>query len=220
MKFAIQHKTIGSCSVGHIRTTFEGNSIPFITLTDHSIRYAAAIAGESSSLDLGIVLSHLIARHTEDTISGHNSGTPLADIPLDPCTIGGCINTTTTLVAIETLWPKVLHIVPETNGETSEAFAQRSNGPLSLPIQFEISSHSTHTKKPPGHIRYRMVGRQLYHPHSKHFTAELLLQDTTYSYDDLRNHGRLQWAGDETVITTPNINTTFVVYNRISPEYV
>lgn len=176
-----------------------------------------------------------------------NIGTRLTELPPVTCNNKRC-SEACSLLAIQTVWPEILFIIPETNGDTTDAFLQREPSPTILPTEFTITSQSerqrmfvkevaaassdrkqaqTHAAKRPSGldislagVTYRLVGRQLFHREDAHFTTQLLLDNRTFTYDDKTNSGVLINTGDSSEITAASELVTFVVYHRVTDAKV
>ena len=91
--------------------------------------------------------------------------------------------------------------------------------PVVCPLEFSISSRSNRAEDPQS-VRYRLVGRQLYHTRRQHFTIQLHHENAMFLYDDMLNDSCLADVGEASMLTIPTPETTFLVYTRISDHSV
>lgn len=121
-----------------------------------------------------------------------------------------------TVIGVETSWPDILQVIPETRATTPEAF--HGMQPVTFPLAWSLPS------RPPSHslIEYTLVGRILHHsrPAPGHFTARVIIGDRAYEYDDNANGGRLQDIGRDVFATKASHNVVMVVYHKTSDETV
>lgn len=223
------------CRFGHYQSRRACDPIPFLAISSRDILHATHASNSRSSLeiDLGTYLSHLVAR-SPGTKGLRNAGHELSEYPDAPCDHRGC-ESLLSLAAIQTSWPQILHIVPETSGELAEIFFARgsTDPPLRLPLEFTISSHTSRRLPKPtdsraahagasveGAVTYQLVGRQLFQREKAHFVAEVCLQGGAYLYDDMDNSGVLIKTGEALDLLTPTEEATYVVYHRTSEARV
>lgn len=207
LQFAARRQITKVCTGRHAATSPSARIIPFTFITARDITQALSMEPRHcGQLDVGTLLSHMLPRY----------GSYIA-----PCSFADCGLPPAPASTVETSWPRCLLIAPETTQEdTSNTGQPQARDMVAFPLEFEIPSRveNRHHVDAQSSVRYRMVGRQLYS--RNHFTAELLLQDSTYLYDDTRNYGRLSRAGEESLITVPRRDTIFVLYNRVSDNSV
>ncbi|KAF9555017.1 hypothetical protein CPC08DRAFT_766249 [Agrocybe pediades] len=65
-------------------------------------------------------------------------------------------------------------------------------------------------------VEYKRVGRVLFSSESEHYTAEIQLGESAYSYDGMRSAGKLSKEKTSTVLDKTNQNTVYYVYARVS----
>lgn len=145
----------------------------------------------------------------------HHGSDPIHDLPPPPCLQDGCASLCE-ITAIQTAWPRMLHILPETIADTPTAFLARMPGPVIFKRTLRIPTTSL--------LEYHLVGRILYRP--GHFTGEYLIDGRTFSYDSAANGGRLIDIGDGELCTTPRHDVVMYIYTlsggepSVSPPYL
>lgn len=117
------------------------------------------------------------------------------------------------VVAVQTAWPQVLQVIPETSGDAMDAFQNKNY--IRFPAHWSLKSAFGGGTN----VTYRMIGRILFHSQSSHFTAQLLIEGSTYQYDSL-NLGRLKRIGSEDVINSHTHAVCMVFYDRTSSTQV
>lgn len=224
LKFSIEHYITRTCQNGH-KGGFRATA-PIVSLTPHPrdiIR--AGDAAATDNVDIGCYLSHLLARRIEP--SGQ-TGVKLFDLEDSACLHHDC-NATSRVCAVQTAWPQVLHIVPETSGDTADAFERRLHPdchphPVHYPLRFSINTQSQSAsldQEPvPGELKidtaveYKLIGRLLFDSERAHFTAELLIDDRMYRYDDRDREGVLSEVGPATMLEDLSPTVSLVLYHR------
>ncbi|KAJ6572673.1 hypothetical protein B0H10DRAFT_1964338 [Mycena sp. CBHHK59/15] len=101
---------------------------------------------------------------------------------------------------IITLWLKILHINPESGTE------------ICLPNSrsFSVSDGSGDS------ITYELIGTISFLHDKEHFTSKILIGNTTFHYDDLKNRGSLVAAGSVELISSLDPTVVLWVYHRTS----
>lgn len=141
----------------------------------------------------------------------HHGSDPIHDLPPPACSQDGC-SALRRITSIQTAWPRMLHILPETMADTHNAFLARQPRPviferiLSIP---RLSSPPVNPE-PADSVEYSLVGRILYKP--GHFTAEYLIDERTFSYDSATNGGRLKDIGGPDLCTAPRHDVVMYIY--------
>ncbi|KAF8147072.1 hypothetical protein K438DRAFT_1780282 [Mycena galopus ATCC 62051] len=97
------------------------------------------------------------------------------------------------------LWPKILHINPDTGTQTRLPIAN------SLTIDGGLGNS----------VVYELVGTISHDAHREHWTSKFLLGNTTFHYDDL-NRGSLVAQGPVDLITAPDMTAVLWAYHRSS----
>ena len=198
-----------------------------------------------SDVDLGVYLSHLLAREPQpgDKLRlERNKGQKLQLLPDIRCDFVNASEAApcserSRIAAIQTQWPRILHIVPETCGDSSQGFLERLQAesskppPVKLPLEFVITSKSRReikdvTKnswrfsnagmKYEDEVRYQLVGREIFSAKTKHFSAEIIIAAQAYLYDDRENEGLLRHIGDAALLTQQSENVSLLVYHRVA----
>ncbi|KIP01665.1 hypothetical protein PHLGIDRAFT_38881, partial [Phlebiopsis gigantea 11061_1 CR5-6] len=184
--FGVHYSIVGRCQFGHYTTTLISPPIIFLRLWERDIescRLSLKLPAKAH-VDIGDVLAHLTPRQPRHAAGAdHNTGTKLTDLPAGLCTHPRC-SEPSPLVAVQTQWPSILFIIPETASDDSDTFSARTEPPLRHALEFSIGSKSTLDN-----VSYQLVGRQLEHRDQAHLVAEVLLSGRTYMYDNLLNSG-------------------------------
>jgi hypothetical protein len=114
-------------------------------------------------------LQHLIPRCS---MGNDESGTRLLHTISDSqCLHPGCDNSSI-LNHIQTSWPNILHILPETIMSGENSFNME---PLIIPHQFGIQND----------IKYELVGHIHYNRDAQHFTCNCIIAGCLYKSDDV-----------------------------------
>ena len=116
-----------------------------INLSDvQEASYAASC--DEADLHLGLYLTHLLAREPAGRVSDrmdYSRGSRLLSIAPDTACLHTACTSTSRLSSIQTMWPNILHIVPETTGDSWDTFSNRTSPPpLQFPIEFSIQSQT------------------------------------------------------------------------------
>ncbi|KAL1939097.1 hypothetical protein VTO73DRAFT_10357 [Trametes versicolor] len=172
----------------------------------------------------------------------HHGSDPIHDLPESLCMQDDCA-LTCAVTSIQTFWPRLLHIIPETLADTPVAFKSRKPPPvsfertLSIPIastgtlmttvglglcdssgdEDHRSPDATSTDTSLSAVVYTLVGRVLFVP--GHFTAEYIVGDRTLAYDSAAHAGCLTDIGDWKMCLTPRHNIVMYIYTRRESGY-
>ncbi|KAF8185359.1 hypothetical protein K438DRAFT_1766002 [Mycena galopus ATCC 62051] len=189
LQFGVGHLLSGRCPAQHLSRTGVGSIQTLLPINRFDLRTARAKQGPSTSLTEYFALC-------TPRISGGNddSGTTVVHSLLPPpCSHPDCPPSTPVLIdEIGTLWPKILHINRETGTET----------------RLEIA--------PGGVIDYELVGTTSFDPPRKHWTSKVLIDETTFHYDDLVYGGSLIAQGPADLILIPDQRASLWIYHRTS----
>jgi hypothetical protein len=126
--------------------------------------------------------------------------TVVHSFPAPDCEEPDCLGESSPLVleTIETVWPKILHINPYTG----------TQDPLLHTKVFTIDDGQG------GLIVYELIGTISHDAEKLHWTSKFLIDDITFSYDDLARGGSLVAQGPSDVIIEPDRTAVLWVYHR------
>ncbi|KAJ3557349.1 hypothetical protein NM688_g1521 [Phlebia brevispora] len=237
--FGFEHHVVRQCIHGHCTIVEQSTPVSLLTLTQADVQQTLHAIGEPKQLDLGAYLSYFTPRFSDskDCIGQHR-GANLLTLPPKPCHNAEC-SSASSVKHICTSWPQTLLIIPESRSDSEEAFERRELPLVKLPLEFEIQSIGSTTRssktisseagssldpvKVPNinadPVRYRLIGRILYNASEvqSHYTAELVISDEAYKYNNLEDNGMLSEigaAGD--IASIPDRHVSLVAYHRIS----
>lgn len=187
------------CQAGHALSTSAGRPSLLLNLLAHDIEATRSVCGPNANL--ADHLLHLIPhRSVEDrgreTIAIHT-------LPDPACPCADC-DGVSVVSCIDTSWPEILHICPETIASTPNTFQQR---PLPLLRQFNIQD-----------VEYQLVGR-IHREGSVdlgHFTCDQLIGDRLYQSDGMLLEGAFADVGDVGILDRPDFTVQLLVYHRLS----
>ena len=139
---------------------------------------------------------------------------PLHLLLPQPCAVGPC-SALASIISISTTWPDILQVIPTTTGlsisppnsHTPVHFERYWSLPSVLPSSLS-DDFST--------VGYSLAGRLLYHSNSQHYTAQIVIGDYTYTYNDLEKGRRLQNIGLSDQCSIPNLEAVLYIYARTS----
>ncbi|KAI0085310.1 hypothetical protein BDY19DRAFT_996853 [Irpex rosettiformis] len=227
LQFSIQHHVVIVCPYGHYTSSYTTIPNPILTLFTHDIdRAALACKISKNHLDVGRYLSHLLPRFQATPTKSYNSSNRICDLPTHACSSSEC-GAATTLHAIRTEWPHLLHLVPETFDKNSAELASMNFSPVHLPFEFNIHSQSLNidpmnsaTSIPDSgvavSVHYELLGRLIYDQEKAHYTAQVIIDGRSYAYNDMARDGVLMEIGPQEAIVQPITGTTMVLYHRVS----
>jgi hypothetical protein len=157
--FGIKHTLKGLCSAGHSSLSVAAKPEMVYTIIANAVDATHVIC--EANVTLQGHLEHLTPRCS---IGNDESGTTLLHTILDlPCSHPGCKNHSS-LSHIQTSWPNILCILPETIGSSKDSL----NGePLTIPLFFSIQKD----------VKYELVGRICYECSKEHFTCDCIISD-------------------------------------------
>ncbi|KAJ3552568.1 hypothetical protein NM688_g4086 [Phlebia brevispora] len=224
--FCIEHYVTFTCTEGHRGGGIATRSVFYLAPHPRDVMRAGD-ASNSDDVDIGSYLTHLSACSFTG-VRSYNHGNKLFDLPDRSCGHDSC-DKVARVFTVQTAWPAILHIVPETCGETADAFEERtrldfSPHPTRLPLRFHIQTKSNHApdQLAEGELRsspvveYEMVGRLLFDADKLHFTAEVIIGDSTYEYNDMERNGVMMRTGPAVSIEELSHKVSLVVYRRVS----
>lgn len=186
--FGIQHNLIYVCTCGH---TLDVSASPpevrvgFVPEDQDGCRTLL----NRTYLNFQDLFDHFIPRRK---FGSSYATTLLHTLETTPCTKRRCSHIMQ-LQSIRTSWPAILQIAPGTNAQPSRPLPRHS-------MRLKI----THSDAPP--VEYELLGCIRYHGATptdgtapRHYTAHVLHQGRVYSYDGMRNSGRLEEVGSSSV---------------------
>lgn len=225
--FSLEHHIIRQCSHGHHYAAEHSGPASMLTLCLEDTLIALK-ALQNAQIDLGAYLTYFTPRFSDNNdVIGEHRGSDLLGVPPVPCSIVGCSLPSHPYI-IKTTWPCTLFIIPETRGDTKEAFKKRQPPLVQLPLEFTIRSHSTacqpglDEKMTEKTVQYRLIGRALYNATKtkSHYTGEFVIGNSLYIYNDLASGGVFSNAGPTEELKTSDRHVTLVAYHRVSEANV
>jgi hypothetical protein len=157
-----------------------------------------AICGPDATLQ--DYLCHLIPRRW---IGNNEGGTTLLHKLQDlPCSTLGC-TCPSILDGIETAWPNILNISPETLSCTTESFTRQA---LPLPRSFTVNED----------VRYELVGRTHFDRIREHFTCDRPILERLYESNDMLFDGDFVDVGSVDQLQDVDFTVQLLVYCRVS----
>ncbi|KAJ7112759.1 hypothetical protein C8R43DRAFT_903545, partial [Mycena crocata] len=193
--FSIVHQVSGVCPSNHATQVRIGGIQDLFRINLFDLRATRRKGGAATSL------TEYFAHCTPRIYPGNDEGGScvLHTLPAPLCEHPGCARSMERR-EIETLWPKVLQINPESGTE------------LRLPIDrsFSIDDGSG------GQITYELIGSTSFDFPRKHWTSNVLIGGTTFHYDDLVQRGSLVAQGPADLISTPDSRAVLLIYHRTS----
>ncbi|KAF8125544.1 hypothetical protein K438DRAFT_2002028 [Mycena galopus ATCC 62051] len=196
LMFGVAHLLVGTCGSNHPCPIPVGTIKTNFRLNGFDLRAARAKYGPATSL------TDYFASATPRIEMGDDvDGTTAVHALAISCDHPDCKGSSAPLVpdTIETLWPKILHINPETGTQTRLPIAN------SLTIDGGLGNS----------VVYELVGTISHDAHREHWTSKFLLGNTTFHYDDL-NRGSLVAQGPVDLITAPDMTAVLWAYHRSS----
>lgn len=139
-----------------------------------------------------------------------------------PCETPECTHSSS-LLSVSTHWSQVLFVMPETVGETEEAFKNRRLPRVDFPLSFSITStvnDNNSALKDAHPVDYRLVGRVKFQSVASHYVSELYIGDRLYEYDDMRTGEQLVDLGRAEDALKPDRTVRMIVYHRASSSHV
>jgi hypothetical protein len=109
---------------------------------------------------------------------------------------------------IKTFWPQLLQITLNSRSDTDDSFEKKVYPKITRLLTIK---DPTGTGIP---VKYQIVGRIFHQP--DHWTCDVILGNRLFAYNDMKHSGKLVEIGPDTLIETPDVRTSFVIYNRIS----
>ncbi|KAJ7476494.1 hypothetical protein FB451DRAFT_1557372 [Mycena latifolia] len=166
LQFGVAHIFYGECPSHHPARIGVGNIQDFLRINLFDLRTSRRKCGSAASL------TDYFANCTPRIVPGNDEGgtTVVHSLPAPICNHPDCAGSQLLGVkAIETLWPKILHINPESG----------THPRLPVALSFSIDDGAG------SRITYELVGTISFDAPRKHWTSKLLIGDTTFNYDDL-----------------------------------
>ncbi|KAI0761214.1 hypothetical protein BC629DRAFT_1597356 [Irpex lacteus] len=238
LQFAIRHRVLLNCTHGHDTSSYTTIPTPILPLCSHDNARAGLACGLDTvglddGVDIGRYLSHLLPRLQGSSVASYNSGERLCEIEPPTCAYPQC-GQDTTLQAIRTEWPRVLHIVPEISHNNDPQSASINPSPVQFTIAFDIwsqrhdaagyvnpaSLEAEWGSQPAVSVRYELFGRLIFHEDRAHYTAQVIIGDRSYLYDDMVREGVLADIGPKEAILAPAAGVAMVLYHRVSESNV
>ncbi|KAK7047011.1 hypothetical protein R3P38DRAFT_3423671 [Favolaschia claudopus] len=196
--FGVGHRLVGHCLANHRVIVRIGAFQTSFRLNVFDIRTARAKFGPEATLT--DYFSTAIPR--KDVGTDHSGTTVVHSMEISPCPHPECTHSSLLPIvdSIETEWPKILHLRPETS--TLARFP--------LDKTFEISDEAGNL------VQYQLIGTISFDAGRKHWTSKFLINDVTFSYDDTWNNGTLRSRGQGDLITIPDNTEVLWVFHRSS----
>ncbi|KAJ7347350.1 hypothetical protein DFH08DRAFT_699704, partial [Mycena albidolilacea] len=189
LTFGVGHFLSGTCSAKHSCSIAVGGIQTVLSIDPFDLRVARAKYG--SAVTLTEYFSTATPRIDETVVHS---------FPAPDCEEPDCLGESSPLVfeTIETVWPKILHIDPYTG----------TQDPLLHTKVFTIDDGQG------GLIVYELIGTISHDAEKLHWTSKFLIDDITFSYDDLARGGSLVAQGPGDVIIEPDRTAVLWVYHR------
>ncbi|KAF9547410.1 hypothetical protein CPC08DRAFT_648784, partial [Agrocybe pediades] len=201
--FGIYHMLVRLCSNDHKHEEYASdNPQIFSSLLSRDINMVNNFipTAPTTSITLGNYFSHAIPRASLYKSGKH--GQLLHTLEHTRC--NSC-KSSAPLVEITTIWPHTLHI--EYIG-SRDLPRTREPPMVSYPHNFVIEDESE------SQVSYELVGRVLHD--SNHFTSEIRIAGTAYTYNDMKAGGKLVQHKDNKLLESPNSHAVYYVYHRTS----
>ncbi|KAH9852176.1 hypothetical protein C2E23DRAFT_903981 [Lenzites betulinus] len=224
--FAIHHYAEWTCPDCGYRTedciplpviySLRAKDIRLASLYGSSGTSSVMLTPEPEALSLQGYFAHFIPCRPMG--NRHHGSDPIHELIGPACPQDGCVSICR-ISAMQTSWPRLLHILPETIGDTPTAYHARNPPPVVFPQSLYIPSLPQHNVVSsmglPGDtncIEYSLVGRILHKP--GHFTGEYVIHGRTFAYDCARHRGKLVDIGDCDACTRPRHDVVMYIYTR------
>lgn len=202
-KFGIQHSLLSVCAGGHQSAVEASKPQTFFSILCNDVDTTRALCGADATLN--DYFEHLVPRRPMGNDTGGTKA--LHTLPSSMCSHPGCDNEST-VYEIETAWPDILNVCPETVGSGPGSFSNRR--PLPLPRQLDVHG-----------VQYELVGRAHYNGgEAGHFTCDRLIHDRLYASDDLHFEGSFVDVGDVDILEEVDFTVQVLVYRRCSEQTV
>lgn len=219
--FGRRHILIYKCTNGHELIEEGCPPITEFSLLPHDISLARAQVNKDD-IDLAEYFSHAIPRRP---IGNDSHGTTMLHTlklrPCESCRQQGR-DKNMLLDTIQTTWPQVLRLIPETRADTPEIFESRH--PVKFPLEWMLESSGEGQDAGQSYVCYRLVGR--IHFKNAHFTAQIHIGDSAYLYDSIEFRddpkellGKLTRIAEQSVLEAPSREVSLVIYHRTSTSY-
>jgi hypothetical protein len=199
--FGIQHHLICVCPVGHKSSHPASSPDAIFSIICNDIDTTRAICGPDATFE--DYLKHIIPRR----LIGNDAGgtTLLHTLPLSPCSHSGC-NHNSRIDHIETSWPHILNVTPETSGGSADVFNRKA---LPLPRYFHIQN-----------VQYELVGRMHHDSKRQHYTCDRPILSDLYRSDDMLFNGNFIRIGSADLLRDTDFAVHMLVYHRLSDSQV
>lgn len=200
--FGLQHTLLHRCPEGHVSRVVASNPESMFQFNDHDLRITRAVHG--SHITMTDYFQHLIPRRRIGNDA--NGTTVLHTLPSSTCLHSNC-KVQADLMAIETSWPQILQIIPESRAASEDML--KTQKWIQLDRKFTIPDQKGNG------VEYQLVGRVCFHS-NQHFTSDIMLENRLFLYNDMFNKGKLVDIGDSTLFDTQDDRCVLLTYHRTS----
>ncbi|TFK34948.1 hypothetical protein BDQ12DRAFT_612575, partial [Crucibulum laeve] len=190
--FCLQHHLHWCCSAEHSFT----EDMPFEPVISkfhfNDVEIPRNNYGESCTV------TDYFTRFIPRALGGQSGTIPLHKQPDIECHSPDC-REIAKIVLISSSWPKILHIKPPDHGHLQNI------------KNFTIKTGSKFV------VEYQLVGRLLWHgPNDMHYSAQIMIENQNYAYNDLVSSGCLQANEDDDEFLPTKHDTMYYVYYQTS----
>ncbi|KAJ7831602.1 hypothetical protein B0H14DRAFT_2592550 [Mycena olivaceomarginata] len=199
LDFKLEHLLSGTCPSRHL-SLVALHGIPIVLPLNHfDLRVARAKFGPTTSR------TEYFATAIPWIFMGSNmiSGSALVhSLPAPRCKHMDCLAQFQPQ-DIETRWPRILHINPDTGSQPT----------LPITRAFTVSDGSGRS------VGYRMVGTMSFDSERQHYTAKIMIDNQSFSYDGLCRGGALVPLGSLDMMFLPDPCAVMWLYHRTSTAH-
>jgi hypothetical protein len=195
LHFRIAHFVTGACPSGHSSLIgVDGPVADVLSINLFDLQVARAISGTEASL------TEYFANFTPRNLGGNETGGTylVHSQPAPICAAPDCPNHFQPEF-IETRWPKLLQINPDTGAQPR----------LTLARTFTVSDYQ-------GVVTYELVGTVLFHVAEKHYTSKIVIKDMAFDYDGMGSGGALVPVGPADLICHNDPRAVMWMFHRTS----